>query len=71
MNFHGYKNVVGTFGIPEAVLVAPSVLETLPAREWRSGMAEVLKTLIIGDGEMYGKAVEWYVDCLWTVCEGK
>ena len=60
VNFHGYKNVVGTFGTPEAVLVAPSVLETLPAREWRSGMAEVLKTLIIGDGEMYCKAVEWY-----------
>ena len=33
VNFHGYKNVVGTFGTPEAVLVAPSVLETLPARE--------------------------------------
>ena len=66
VNFHGYKNVVGTFGTPEAVLVAPSVLETLPAREWRSGMAEVLKTLIIGDGEMYGKAVEWYVG--WIAC---
>ena len=60
MNFHGYKNVIGTFGSPEAVLVAPRVLGSLPAEEWHSGMAEVLKTLITGDAEMYGEAVEWY-----------
>ena len=57
VNFHGYKNVIGTFGSPEAVIVAPQVLGSLPAEEWRSGMAEVLKTLIIGDAEMYGEAV--------------
>ena len=60
VNFHGYKNVIGTFGSPEAVIVTPQVLDTLPAEEWHSGMAEVLKTLIIGDAEMYGEAVEWY-----------
>ena len=57
VNFHGYKNVIGTFGSPEAVIVAPQVLGSLPAEEWHSGMAEVLKTLIIGDAEMYGEAV--------------
>ena len=60
VNFHGYKNVIGTFGSPEAVIVAPQVLDTLSVEEWHSGMAEVLKTLMIGDAEMYGKAVEWY-----------
>ena len=60
VNFRGYKNVIGTFGSPEAVIVAPQVLRSLPAEEWHSGMAEVLKTLIIGDAEMYGEAVEWY-----------
>ena len=50
----------GTFGSPEAVIVAPRVLGSLPAEEWHSGMAEVLKTLITGDAEMYGEAVEWY-----------
>ena len=57
VNFHGYKNVIGTFGSPEAVIVTPQVLDTLPAEEWHSGMAEVLKTLIIGDAEMYEEAV--------------
>ncbi|HIZ88270.1 MAG TPA: 3-dehydroquinate synthase [Candidatus Coprenecus pullistercoris] len=60
VNFYGYKNVIGTFGVPEAVIIAPQVLGSLPAKEWRSGMAEVLKTLIIGDAKMYGKAVGWY-----------
>ena len=60
VNFHGYKNVIGTFGSPEAVIVAPRVLGSLPAEEWHSGMAEVLKMLITGDAEMYGEAVEWY-----------
>ena len=60
VNFHGYKNVIGTFGSPEAVIVAPYVLRSLPVEEWHSGMGEALKTLIIGDAEMYGEAVEWY-----------
>ena len=60
VNFRGYKNVIGTFGSPEAVIVAPYVLRSLPAEEWHSGMGEALKTLITGDAEMYGEAVEWY-----------
>ncbi len=60
LNFHGYKNIIGTFGTPEAVCVDVDLLGTLPAAEVRSGMAEVLKTLIIGDAELYHKAVRWY-----------
>ena len=60
VNFHGYKNVIGTFGSPEAICVDVGFLDTLPAAEVRSGMAEVLKTLIIGDAELYHEAVRWY-----------
>ena len=60
LNFHGYKNIIGTFGTPEAVCVDVELLGTLSAAEVRSGMAEVLKTLIIGDAELYHKAVRWY-----------
>lgn len=45
INFHGCKNMIGTFGSPEAVCVDTAVLTTLPQRELRSGMAEALKTL--------------------------
>lgn len=58
INFRGYKNMIGTFGLPDAVLVDTAVLDTLPEKEVRSGMAEVLKTLIVGDAELFTETVE-------------
>ena len=47
------KNLVGAFKQPELVFVDLAVLETLPAPERRSGMAEVLKHGVIGDAELF------------------
>ncbi len=43
------KNLVGTYLSPAAVILDPELLETLPAREWRCGMAEVLKHALLAD----------------------
>ncbi len=43
------KNLVGAFKQPDAVLIDPDVLKTLPEKEWRCGMAEVIKHGFLAD----------------------
>lgn len=46
------KNLVGAFHQPSAVVADTELLSTLPERELRSGMAEVVKTALIGDAAL-------------------
>lgn len=47
------KNLIGAFHQPRLVLIAPPVLKTLPAREFRAGMAEVIKYGVIWDADLF------------------
>jgi 3-dehydroquinate synthase len=49
INFGGYKNIVGTFYPANEVRICPETLATLPEREYRSGLAEAIKTALLGD----------------------
>lgn len=53
INYHGLKNVVGSFYQPEAVFVDVEFLKTLPEREYLSAFAEVVKYGIIRDSELF------------------
>jgi shikimate kinase/3-dehydroquinate synthase len=46
------KNLVGAFKQPDYVLAPLSVLHTLPEREWRCGMAEIIKHGFLADPEL-------------------
>lgn len=53
VNVGGYKNMAGTFTQPQFVICDPVMLTTLPDREFRAGLAEVVKTAVIGDSDLF------------------
>jgi 3-dehydroquinate synthase len=58
VNLASGKNLVGAFHQPLAVLIDPDVLETLPEREYRAGLYEVLKTGVIRSAKLFRLMVE-------------
>ncbi|PWR21985.1 3-dehydroquinate synthase family protein [Zavarzinia compransoris] len=40
------KNLIGTYYVPERILIDTGFLDSLPLREWRSGMAEAVKNAL-------------------------
>ena len=53
VNVADYKNMVGTITQPSFVISDVEMLRTLPERELRAGMAEVVKSAIVGDRELF------------------
>lgn len=62
VNFNSYKNIVGCINQPEWIYITPSMLWSLNAREFRAGIAEVLKTFILFDASYYRVAVDYFVE---------
>jgi len=48
------KNLIGTFHQPAGVVIDTATLDTLPERELRSGLAEIIKHAAIADADMFG-----------------
>jgi 3-dehydroquinate synthase len=53
VNLTAGKNLIGSFHQPLAVLIDPAVLGTLPEREYRAGLFEIIKHGIIADPDLF------------------
>jgi 3-dehydroquinate synthase len=53
IDFLHYKNHIGLFQEPTAMLIGTDFLKTLPEREIRSGFAEIIKHCLISDRAMW------------------
>lgn len=60
IDFGGAKNQIGTFAEAENVMINPVFLETLPSREIRSGLVEMLKYGFIADANLLNVNLENY-----------
>lgn len=64
VNLDGYKNIIGTFRQPEFTICDSAMLKTLLDREFRAGVAEIIKSAIIGDVELFEILNNSTFDCL-------
>ncbi|MCF0142212.1 MAG: 3-dehydroquinate synthase, partial [Parasporobacterium sp.] len=53
IDFEAVKNTIGSFYPPAKVIIDPDVLDTLPERQFSSGLAEAIKIGAIMDKEMF------------------
>lgn len=53
INFNGHKNRLGSFTPPEAVLLDPGFLATLPRRHLLNGVCEILKLALVCDAGLF------------------
>ncbi len=52
IDYQGRKNLIGSFYPAREVFIWPEALVSLPPRELTAGMAEVIKTALLGDSEL-------------------
>jgi 3-dehydroquinate synthase len=64
VNLVSGKNLIGSFHQPLAVLIDPAVLSTLPEREYRAGLWEIVKAGIIREVSLFRFLAESSIDVL-------
>lgn len=71
IDFNGFKNHIGVFNEPEAVMISNTFLKTLPLPELRSGYAEVIKHGLIRNENYFEslKKQDWEAQDWSTIIE--
>ncbi len=65
VDIDSYKNMVGAFHMPRLVYMNLDTLQTLDARQYYSGFAEIMKHGLIKDAKYY----EWLISNMYEICE--
>lgn len=52
INYLDIKNIIGTFKDPNEIIIDVDFLKTLPELHFRNGFAEIIKTALIGEGNI-------------------
>ena len=63
-DYEGYKNILGTFYPAQEIRICPSVLAQLPEKEFKSGLAEVIKHAFLRDRELLALLVNRKADIM-------
>lgn len=69
IDYHGYKNLIGTFSQPRFVLVDPELLSSLPDYDLACGLVEAIKHGII-EGDDHLSSIEQAVSGSGTIDRG-
>jgi 3-dehydroquinate synthase len=64
VNLGNTKNIIGIIRQPEFVICDPSMLITLPFDEYMSGLAEMIKTAVIGDRLLFERIENSYAEIM-------
>ncbi len=62
-DFDSYKNMIGSFFPAQKIHIMPAFIESLPQNEYKSGMAEVVKTALLYSPSLFEK-LEKYPEIL-------
>jgi len=69
VNLGGTKNMLGNIRQPEFVICDPAMLITLPEEEYLSGLAELIKTAVIGDKDLFNLIEKSYTEIMERDCD--
>ena len=70
VDFAGYKNIIGAFHQPKAVIIDADTLKTLPERQISNGLAEAVKMSLTSDAELFSMFErDDYLENLETIIE--
>jgi 3-dehydroquinate synthase len=61
------KNLIGTFYLPKAIFIEPELLKSLPEKEMKNGLSEILKYGLIEDASIWEKCARWKEEIFFLV----